>query len=129
MDETSYAMGDIERQRCFTYVGAEDTRATRGEGLQITQARGKWITSIECVSASGVTLAPYVIYKGSGPNQAWVVRMSHLSRMIGHLQHPSQAGQTTRLATHGLSSTLTPSLAAPKILIAACLLSKAMVAM
>jgi hypothetical protein len=68
-----YAPGDIGGRRCLTYVGAEDARATRGEGLQITPARGKGITLIECISASGSTLAPYVIYKGSGPNQAWVV--------------------------------------------------------
>jgi 4-hydroxybenzoate polyprenyltransferase len=73
MDKIGYAMGDIGRQRCLTYVGAEDARSTHREGLQITQARGKWITLIECVSACGSTLAPYVMYKGSGLNQAWVV--------------------------------------------------------
>jgi hypothetical protein len=41
MDKTGYAMGDIERRRCLTYVGAEDARSTRGKGLQITQPRGK----------------------------------------------------------------------------------------
>ena len=80
MDETGTALGDTMSTRVLTVIdrvdeGEEGGGKGKGKGKawKAKPPRGEWITSIECVSATGRVLPPLVIFKGTSKfNEAWL---------------------------------------------------------
>jgi hypothetical protein len=71
MDKTCYAIGNVAKRRAMMYSGG---KARKRAALQTSNPRGKWVTTIKCVSAAGTALSPLVIYKGTTPNDAWLIK-------------------------------------------------------
>lgn len=70
MDETGYGIGLTQSTRVLVIreAGAKGEKATK-----VTLGRQEWVTTIECVSASGRALPPLVIFKAVGPlNTRWI---------------------------------------------------------
>ena len=70
MDETGFAIGAAAQStRVLTVIdGPRVKKANQAAG-----ARQESVTSIECISAAGTVLPPFIIYKGTGTmNDRWV---------------------------------------------------------
>jgi hypothetical protein len=65
VDETSFSIGSTRGS-----FALYDRRATPKGKRQ--PGRQEWITSIECISASGVTLLPTLIFEGEKLNSEWI---------------------------------------------------------
>jgi hypothetical protein len=65
VDETGFSIGSTRGS-----FALYDRRATPKGKRQ--PGRQEWITSIECISASGVTLPPTLIFKGEKLNSEWI---------------------------------------------------------
>jgi hypothetical protein len=65
VDETGFSIGSSRKS-----VILLDQRNQRREKKQ--PGRQEWITCLECVSASRVTLPPCLIFKGENPNSGWI---------------------------------------------------------
>jgi hypothetical protein len=65
VDETGFSIGSSRKS-----VVLLDQLNQRREKTQ--PGRQEWITSLECVSASGVTLPPCLIFKGQNLNSGWI---------------------------------------------------------
>jgi hypothetical protein len=65
VDETGFSIGSSRKS-----VVLLDQLNQRREKKQL--GRQEWITCLECVSASGVTLPPCLIFKGQNPNSGWI---------------------------------------------------------
>jgi hypothetical protein len=65
VDETGFSIGST-RASFALYDRTVPARGKKQPGRQ------EWITSIECVSASGVTLPPALIFKGGNLNSEWI---------------------------------------------------------
>jgi hypothetical protein len=65
VDETGFSIGPT-RASFALYDRTVPARGKKQPGRQ------EWITSIECVNASGVTLPPALIFKGGNLNSEWI---------------------------------------------------------
>ena len=65
VDETGFSIGSSRKS-----VVLLDQFDKRREKKQ--PGRQEWITSLECISASGVTLPPCLIFKGENLNSGWI---------------------------------------------------------
>ena len=65
MDETGFSVGNIDG----AYVVVNKTLQTK---LKANPGRQEWTTVLECVSADGNTLSPYIIVKGANMTNAWI---------------------------------------------------------
>jgi hypothetical protein len=65
VDETGFSIGST-RGSFTLYDRTATSKGKRQPGRQ------EWITSIECISASGVTLPPTLIFKGEKLNSEWI---------------------------------------------------------
>jgi hypothetical protein len=65
VDETGFSVGSSRKS-----VVLLDQLNQRRDKTQ--PGRQEWITSLECVSASGVTLPPCLIFKGQNLNSGWI---------------------------------------------------------
>jgi hypothetical protein len=65
IDETGFSMGESEK----AYVIID--RQHRSMGHAIEGAKGQWTTVIECISAAGISIPPYVIFKGKHIQSNW----------------------------------------------------------
>jgi hypothetical protein len=71
MDESSFAVGASQSSRALVSV--------RGKcSWKVIAGRHDWITDIECVSAAGVAITPFIIFKAQLTNTAWIP--AHTSR-------------------------------------------------
>lgn len=65
VDETGFSIGST-RGSFALYDRTKPPKGKRQPGRQ------EWITSIECISASGVALPPTLIFKGKNVNSEWI---------------------------------------------------------
>jgi DDE superfamily endonuclease/Tc5 transposase DNA-binding domain len=65
IDETGFSMGESEK----AYVIVDRQHKSMGHILEGT--KGEWTTVIECVSAAGTAIPPYVIFKGKHIQSNW----------------------------------------------------------
>jgi hypothetical protein len=65
MDESGFAIGESQTSRVL--VNIRD-----GANWSQISGRSEWLTSIDCVSASGVALPPMIIYKAKHLYSGWV---------------------------------------------------------
>ena len=65
VDETGFSLGSTRR----SIVLLDKKYKKRGKKQA---GRREWITAIECISASGVTLPPTLIFKGKNLNSGWI---------------------------------------------------------
>jgi DDE superfamily endonuclease/Tc5 transposase DNA-binding domain len=65
MDETGFSIGNIKG----AYVVVNKTLQTK---LKAHPGRQEWVTVIECVSADGDAISPYIILKGTNMTNAWI---------------------------------------------------------
>jgi hypothetical protein len=65
VDETGFALGTTLSSKVLIRRG--DTRV-----FKKISGRQEWITAIECIGASGVTLPPLLIFKAKYTNTAWI---------------------------------------------------------
>ena len=61
MDETGFAIGKLESTRIIV----DSTCRTK---YQSHPSRQEWVSNIECISADGRVLPPFVIFKGEQVN-------------------------------------------------------------
>jgi hypothetical protein len=71
MNKTDHAIGNVAKGRAMMYSGGN---ARQQAALQTSNPPGKWVTTIECVFAASTVLSPLVIYKGTTPHDAWLVK-------------------------------------------------------
>jgi len=65
VDETGFSIGS-SRKSVIPLDRQNQYREKKQRGRQ------EWITSLECVIASGVTLPPCLIFKGENLNSGWI---------------------------------------------------------
>ncbi len=65
MDETGFSIGNIKG----AYVVVNKTLQTK---LKAHPGRQEWVTVLECVSADGDAIPPYIILKGMNMTNAWI---------------------------------------------------------
>lgn len=65
MDVLGFAVGASQSSRALVNI------REAGSGMQIG-SRQEWITTIECVSAAGVAVAPLLIFKAKYTNTEWI---------------------------------------------------------
>jgi hypothetical protein len=68
MDESGFSLGSTENNKVIV---SEVTRKELRKFKKIP-GRQEWITSIECISASGATLLPCLIFKAKYTNSSWL---------------------------------------------------------
>ena len=68
MDESGFSLGSTENNKVIV------SEVTRKELRKFKKILGhqEWITSIECINASGVTLLPCLIFKAKNTNSSWL---------------------------------------------------------
>ena len=66
MDETGTALEDCGNQRVVGSAASNRTLVTRPDERE-------WATSIECISATGRTIKPLLIFKGKHVQQQWFI--------------------------------------------------------
>ena len=68
MDESGFSLGSTGNNKVIV------SQVTRQELRKFKKIPGRqeWITSIECIGASGVTLPPLVIFKAKNTNSSWL---------------------------------------------------------
>jgi len=72
MDETGYALGATQSTRVLAVV---ERGEKGGKAWKSASGKQEWVTTIECVSASGKALAPLVIFRATGNFQlGWLPR-------------------------------------------------------
>ena len=78
MDETGYAIGSSQSSPCVVTKdplkdGLISKKAASGKPTKASAGRQEWVTTLECVSASGRALKPTVIFKAQGQmNPGWL---------------------------------------------------------
>ena len=81
MDETGYAIGSTQSTQVLVFVdngGEGDVmrngqRRKAGKAVKAHLGRQEWVTAIECVSADGRALPPFMIFKGEAPfSKRWI---------------------------------------------------------
>ena len=71
MDETGTAIGDTQSTRVITVIHKDKT----AKAYKAKPARGKWVTSIKCLTASGRLIPLLRIFKGTLTlNEIWLPR-------------------------------------------------------
>jgi hypothetical protein len=65
IDETGFSMG--ENQKAYIIVDTKQTSL----GQSIEGVKGEWVTAIECVSAIGKPIPPFIIFKGKHIQSTW----------------------------------------------------------
>jgi hypothetical protein len=65
MDETGIAIGTTQSSRVIAFTECERGQPKAKKAWKAGSTRGEWMTTIECVSASGIALPPLVILKGT----------------------------------------------------------------
>lgn len=65
VDETGFALGTSLPSKVL--INKEETG-----GFKKISGRQEWITAIECVGASGVSLPPLIIFRAKDTNTAWI---------------------------------------------------------
>jgi hypothetical protein len=65
IDETGFSMGENSK----AYVIVDTTQTCLGQSVE--GAKGEWVTVIECVSAAGTAIPPFVIFKGKFIQSNW----------------------------------------------------------
>ena len=70
MDETGYAISTTQSSRVLVVLEKGADGKSHGEGRKVAKkipGRQEWVTAIECVSAAGCILPPFMIFKGLTP--------------------------------------------------------------
>jgi len=71
MDESGFGIGTTQSSRVLVVRG--EVIKGKGKASKAISGRQEWVTSIECVSASGQLLPPLVIFKATGTmNARWL---------------------------------------------------------
>ena len=65
MDESGFAVGESQSSRALVNV-------RENSSWKVIAGRQEWITAIECISASGKTIPPPIIFKAKHTNTAWI---------------------------------------------------------
>ena len=74
MDETGHGIGLTQSTRVLVVrdYGAEGKGMRKSKASKATSGKQEWVTTIECVSASGCALPPLVIFKADNLNTRWI---------------------------------------------------------
>ncbi|GEQ71335.1 hypothetical protein JCM33374_g5017 [Metschnikowia sp. JCM 33374] len=65
VDETGFAMGILSATRVIT--GSD----SREDPVILQPGNREWVTAIECISAAGFALPPFIIMKGARLQKGW----------------------------------------------------------
>src|SRR5579859_1150818 len=65
MDESGFSIGTMETSRVI--INAKVRRR-----LQAQPGRQEWVTSIECICASGEAIDPFIIFRGENTSAHWI---------------------------------------------------------
>lgn len=65
MDESGFAVGDSQTTRVIVPCDVNQKN-------KVVAGKQEWVTDVECISAAGSALPPFIIFKGKNMNSGWL---------------------------------------------------------